>query len=231
LIHGFPLDHSIWNETAELLKNDFDLILPDLRGLGESAGVDSAYTATDMADDLSALVDSLGVEKIALAGHSMGGYVALAFAVKYPYRVSSLALVCSQLSADTTEKREGRYKTAQQVEEEGVGVVADSMPAKFSSNEKTQNKIRDLILQQNKNGVSGALKVMADREDSKSFFALCDFPVILIHGGADELIPVERAREAKIILPSARLIELAGVGHAPMMDAPEKTADALRMLK
>jgi pimeloyl-ACP methyl ester carboxylesterase len=231
LIHGFPLDHTSWNDAAALLKNDFDLILPDLRGFGQSPAVDSQYTMADMADDLAGLLDHLGVEKIALAGHSMGGYVALAFAKKYPQRVSGLGLVSSQSIADTSERKEGRYKTAEQVAEKGVGVVADAMTAKFSANEKTQNAIRDLINRQGKSAVIGALKAMAEREDLTSLLSSFDFPVALIHGGADDLIPVDRAREAKALLPSAQLIELPNIGHAPMMDAAEKTAEALKFLK
>jgi pimeloyl-ACP methyl ester carboxylesterase len=231
LIHGFPLDHSIWNQTVELLMGDFDMILPDLRGFGGSFTTDSACTMTDMADDLAALLDSMRVKSIALAGHSMGGYVALAFAAKYPYLVDGLALIGSQTLADTPEKREGRYKTAQQVEENGVGVVADAMTAKFSADPKTQSLIRELILRQNKTGVAGALKAMAERADLTPLVTLSDHPIIMIHGDVDELIPVERAREAKVMRPSAQLIELPGVGHAPMMDAPEKTAEALRCLK
>ena len=67
-----------------LLDNKFDLITPDLRGFGQSTTVETPYTISDMADDLAGLLDHLGIEKIALAGHSMGGYVALAFAKKYP---------------------------------------------------------------------------------------------------------------------------------------------------
>jgi pimeloyl-ACP methyl ester carboxylesterase len=231
LIHGFPLDHTLWNETASLLKDDFALILPDLRGFGGSSTIDAQYTMSDMADDLAGLLDALGVEKTALAGHSMGGYVALAFAAKYPQRVSGLALIASQSIADTPERKEGRYKTAQQVAEKGVGIVADAMTAKFSNVAETQSVIRELILRQNKSGASGALKAMAEREDTTSMFASFDFPVLLIHGSADELIPVERAREAQALLPSAQLIELAEVGHAPMMDAAGKTAAALKWLK
>jgi pimeloyl-ACP methyl ester carboxylesterase len=231
LIHGFPLDHSIWNQTVELLANDFDMILPDLRGFGGSAALDSVYTMTDMADDLAALLDSRGVKNIALVGHSMGGYVALAFAAKYPYLVDSLALIGSQTLADTPEKRDGRYKTAQQVQESGVSVVADAMTAKFSANPETQSVIRELILRQNKAGVIGALKAMAERDDLTSLFTMSDHPFVMIHGDADELIPVERAREAKPLRPSAQLFELPGVGHLPMMDAPEKTAEALRFLR
>jgi pimeloyl-ACP methyl ester carboxylesterase len=228
LIHGFPLDHSIWNQTAELLKSDFDLILPDLRGFGESSAVDAVYTMTDMADDLAALLDSLGVEKITLVGHSMGGYVALAFAKKYPARVSGLALVASQTLADPSERKEGRYKTAQQVAEKGVGVVAEAMTAKFSANEKTQAAIRAVINRQSASGVIGALKAMAEREDLTAFLSAVDFPIVLLHGAVDDLIPADRARETKALIPSVHLVELANIGHAPMMDAPEKTAEAQR---
>lgn len=230
LIHGFPLDHSIWNETAELLKEDFDVILPDLRGFGQSSSVDSSYTMNDMADDLAGLMDALGVEKVALAGHSMGGYVALACAAKYPERMGGLSLVASQTLADAPEKKEGRYKTALQVEEGGSGVVA-GMAEKFSRNEKIQSTARDVILRQNKSGVMGALKAMAEREDTTSTLASVDFPLVLIHGDADELISVERARELKQSFSQAHLVELAGVGHAPMMDAPGETAQALHLLK
>ncbi len=105
LIHGFPLDHTSWNEVATLLENDFDLILPDLRGFGQSTTVETPYTMSDMADDLAGLLDHLGIEKVALAGHSMGGYVALAFAKKYPQRVSGLGLVASQAAADSPERK------------------------------------------------------------------------------------------------------------------------------
>ena len=101
LIHGYPLDHSIWTEVASQLENDFDLILPDVRGFGESTTVDAPYSLTDISSDLAALLDSLGVGSTALAGHSMGGYVALAFAKLFPKRVSGLALISSQAAADT----------------------------------------------------------------------------------------------------------------------------------
>src|SRR5689334_4624743 len=80
LIHGYPLDHSIWERVATLLESDFDLILPDLRGFGESSTVDTTYGMNEIADDISALLAKLEIGNAAIAGHSMGGYVALAFA-------------------------------------------------------------------------------------------------------------------------------------------------------
>ena len=86
LIHGYPLDHTIWDEVLPLLEKDFDLILPDVRGFGESTTITSQYSMNDIASDFVALLDHLGIQKAALAGHSMGGYIALAFARLHPER-------------------------------------------------------------------------------------------------------------------------------------------------
>ncbi len=230
-IHGYPLDHSIWNEVAALLESDFDLIIPDVRGFGKSTTVDTPYTMVDLAGDIAGLLDHLGVDKAALAGHSMGGYVALAFAKKYPERVSGLALISSQAAADSLEGKQKRYKTAEDVAEKGTGIVAEAMTTKLSDSKKVQDFVSPLMAAQSKSGVVGALKAMAEREDSTPILSGFTFPVVLIHGDADALIPIDRAKDIKSILPTAQLVELQGVGHMPMMDAAEKTAQALKLLK
>jgi pimeloyl-ACP methyl ester carboxylesterase len=75
-----------------------------------------------------------------------------------------------------------------------------------------------------------ALKAMAERVDSTPLLSSFHFPVVLIHGDADSLIPIDRAREVKAALPQAHLVEISGVGHMPMMEAKEKTAEALKHL-
>lgn len=231
LIHGYPLDHSIWNDVADQLENDFDLIIPDVRGFGESTTVDAPYSLSDIANDLAALLDSLGVGPTALAGHSMGGYIALAFAKSFPQRVTGLALVSSQAASDTPERKEGRYKTAADVVQKGVQIVADAMTDKLSPNQSVRDFVRPLIAKQSVAGVTGALKAMAERDDMTSFIASYAQPLVLIHGDADELIPLERAREIKSLVSSAQLVELAGVGHMPMLEMPNETASALKKLK
>ncbi|MFN8412504.1 MAG: alpha/beta hydrolase [Anaerolineales bacterium] len=231
LIHGYPLDHSIWRETSQLLENDFDVILPDMRGFGESSSLNQAYSVSDMADDLAGLLDAIHVEKIALAGHSMGGYVALTFAKKYPERVSGLALVSSQAAADSEERKQGRYKTAEDVALNGVLPVADAMAGKLSSDKQIQDYSHELIKKQSKEGVIGALKAMAEREDMLAFLVASQLNLVLVHGDADALIPLDRAKEIKQARSSSTLIELPGLGHMPMMEAPEKVAQALKLLK
>jgi pimeloyl-ACP methyl ester carboxylesterase len=230
LIHGYPLDHSIWDETAALLSGTFDLILPDLRGFGASASVTDPYTLADMAADLAELLDDLGIPQAALAGHSMGGYAALAFFRAYPARVRGLGLVASQALADKQEAREGRYKTAESVAANGVSVVAEAMTPKLTADAGLRGFIHALIEQQTPAGVIGALRAMAERPDSTDLLPSLNIPVALIHGDADGLIPSERAREMQAAVPHAKLSLLPGAGHLPMMEFPQAVADALKSL-
>jgi pimeloyl-ACP methyl ester carboxylesterase len=229
LLHGYPLDHHLWDDVIPLLEDTFDLITPDLRGFGESTTVDTAYTMNDFASDIAGLLDHLGIGKATIAGHSMGGYVALAFARLYPERVSGLALVSSQVLADTPERREGRYKSADEVAEEGINGVVEAMTTKFTSSETLQGFARRMMERQPPAAYIGALKAMAERPDSTPLLLEINYPVVVIHGDADMLIPVDRAREVKAALQKVNLIELSNVGHMPMMEAAQETANALKL--
>ena len=148
LIHGFPLDHTTWDETAVMLEDTSDLILPDLRGFGGSTTVNKTYTIDDMASDIAGLLEKLGIEKAAVVGHSMGGYVALAFTRLYPTHVRGLGLVSSQALADAPERKQGRYDMAGKVGENGIGVVADAMAPKLSADARVQEFVRGVIMRQ-----------------------------------------------------------------------------------
>jgi 3-oxoadipate enol-lactonase len=230
LLHGYPLDHSIWHETAGLLGTSFDVVLADLRGFGQSSTPEQEYGMSDMAADVAGLLDHLGMERAGVAGHSMGGYVALAFARAYPGRVRGLGLVSSQVGADSPEGRERRFATAKQVQDQGVEPVAASMPEKLTSDLRLRSSCEELIRQQRPEGIIGALKAMAGRSDATPWLPQFNFPIVLLHGDADALIPVERAREVKAAVPQAMLTELPGGGHLPMMENPEATARALSAL-
>ncbi len=242
LLHGYPLDHHLWDEIAPLLEDTFDLILPDLRGFGESSTVDSFYAMEDFASDIAGLLDQLGIQKAAIAGHSMGGYVALAFARLFPGRVRGLGLVASQAAADSSERKDGRYKSAAEVGDKGISSVVETMAPKFTADKKLQSFARQSMERQQPAAYIGALKAMAERVDSMPFLSSLrhalpgsrgsafPFPVVLIHGDADQLIPIDRAREVKAALPQAHFVEIRGAGHMPMMEDKEKTAQALKYL-
>ena len=230
LLHGFPLDHHLWDEVVPLLEDTFDVILPDLRGFGNSTMIDAPHTMDDYASDIASLLDHLNIQKAALVGHSMGGYVALAFARLYPGRLSGLGLVSSQLLADAPERKEGRYKSADEVSANGIDSVVEAMAPKFTPDEKLQAYARASMKRQQPEAYIGALKAMAERSDSTPLLPSFHFPVVVIHGDSDSLIPVDRAREVKAALPQAQLVEIPGAGHMPMMEAKETTAQALKHL-
>lgn len=225
LIHGFPLDHSIWDDITPLLTPTFDLILPDLRGFGESVSSAPAWTMRDLADDLAALLDHLGLDSVFLAGHSMGGYVALAFADAYPQRVRGLALVSSQAAADAPEKRAARHAQARQIAEDGIGETVAAMTEKLSADERVRKFIHELMRKQKPAGYIGSLKAMAERADTMSVLEKNSFPVLVVHGDADGLIPLQM--EIPLKVPRARVTEIAGGGHMPMMESPREVAEAL----
>ena len=229
LLHGYPLDHTIWEPVVPLLEEDFDMILPDQRGFGGSPASPTAYQLIDLADDLAMLLDELRIEKAVIAGHSMGGYVALAFGHSHPERTLALGLVSSQAAADTPERKVGRFQLAERVEANGVGEVADSMPALLTGDAILQTWLKELILRQSPAGVAEALRAMAERPDATPFLAQFDFPVISIHGRADRIIPIERAVEMQVLIRAGGLAEVQ-TGHMPMMESPQMTAGDLKRL-
>ena len=230
LLHGFPLDHNIWNEVIPLLENTFDLIIPDLRGFGESTTVDGPYTMDDFASDIAGLLDQLGIEKTAIAGHSMGGYISLAFARLFPEKVSGLGLVATQALADAPDRKEGRYQSATDVTENGISGVVNAMTSKFTSDQRLQEFARKTMERQQPVAYIESLKAMAERIDSTPLLSEMKYPVVIIHGDADALIPFERAHEMKNSIPHAQLVKIEGAGHIPMLEAVEETANSLKQL-
>lgn len=230
LVHGFPLDHSIWDPLLPFLTDYFDVILPDLPGFGGSDSPGPDPVIETYAAALADLLAGLGLSQAFVAGHSMGGYVALSLARLHPQRLLGLALVASQVLADTPERKAGRYETAEQVARYGARVVAEAMSPKLSADPAHRPVLNELILRQRPEEIVGGLHAMAGRPDSSLIFSSLRVPLVLIHGQADALIPVERAREAAQMAPHAVLVELPAAGHMPMLESPAETAAALRRL-
>ncbi|MGB5174370.1 MAG: alpha/beta fold hydrolase, partial [Thermoanaerobaculia bacterium] len=132
LVHGFPLDHSMWSEQIDVLAIRNRVIAPDLRGFGESDGRDETTTMRQFADDLAGLLDALRIsEPVNLCGLSMGGYVAWQFWKHHRDRLTSLILCDTRAACDTPEGALGRLVLAKTVLAEGALPVADSMLPKL----------------------------------------------------------------------------------------------------
>jgi len=229
-LHGYPFDHTIWEPLVPLISDKARLILPDLRGFGRSPVPDGVYSMRLLAEDVLNLMNTLKIEKAILVGHSMGGYVSLAFAQAYPHRLSGLGLVCTQAGADAPERRQARYQMAEEVSRKGVKVAAENMAPKVTSNPELAKSLQKLIMQNKPKGIIASLKGMAERPDALGWLSAISIPAVVLAGGADGFVSLERAHTMTQLLGKAWLVELPGVGHMPMLDAPQATADALNQL-
>jgi 3-oxoadipate enol-lactonase len=230
LVHGYPVDHTIWDAVAEQLHGMARVICPDLRGFGHSPATPGIYTMRLLADDLLRLMDRLGVEKATLAGHSMGGYISLAFAQAHPQRLAGLALVTSQAAADAEERRLARLQQAEQVERDGVAGVVEGGLARYSPDPAVRAQVHDLMLRADPQAVAGALRGMAARDDLTGLLSRLDVPALVIAGEEDELVAMRRSQETARQLPQGHLVVVPGGGHLPMLEAPALVAGALRDL-
>src|SRR5215469_12764912 len=152
-LHAFPLNRSMWHDQVKALlsENHFRLVAPDWRGFGESDITAEVSTMELFADDLAALMDSLGIDAAILCGLSMGGYAAFAFLRKYPRRVSGLILADTRPGADSAEARANRENVAMLAETQGTGAIADLQVPRLISDYTRQHspsvglRIRQMI--------------------------------------------------------------------------------------
>jgi pimeloyl-ACP methyl ester carboxylesterase len=228
LLHGYPLDHTIWMDIVPYLEADARLILPDLRGFGKSPAPSGKYSMRAMAEDVVALLDSLDIEKTILGGHSMGGYIALSLLRHFPERVGGLILVASHAYADSNEKKEARLSSIQAIEKEGVLPIISPMSEKLTYNREVVEKCKHIILETIPAGVMGVLAGMADRQDCTDILSGSDMAMMIIAGQDDQFIPIETSRKMAEMMKVPRLVEIPKAGHLPMLDQPEETASALR---
>jgi len=229
-LHGFPFDHSIWMPLVPMLRDHARLILPDLRGFGQSPVTDDVYSMRLMAEDIAHLLDRLEIEKAVVVGHSMGGYITLSFAQAYPSRVLGLGLLATQSFADNPERRQARYKTAESVKHKGARVVASDMVKTLTPRQELVQSICDLILRTHPTGIVGALKGMAERPDLTGALSRMNVPAVVVSGAADQLMPRENIETLTQMLPKGWLVDIPGAGHMLMMEEPRLVADALLQL-
>ncbi len=230
LLHGFPLDHTIWQPVARILAGQARVILPDLRGYGQSPDGNENHTMRLLVEDVLLLLDRLNIERAVLVGHSMGGYVSLTFAHAYPNRLAGLGLVATQANPDTPEKRQARLRTARDVRSKGIDLIAHGMPTKLTQNQELQAQLQERFRKVHAQSVIRSLKGMAERQDATPWLDQIHVPTLVIAGGRDQFIPLEKSREMVEMLNKGWLIEIPDAGHLPMLEAPEQVADGIAQL-
>lgn len=231
-VHGFPLSRGAWSKQVEAFKPDYRVIAPDLRGLGESEATEGPVSMLRFAEDLYALSLHLESGPVVLAGHSMGGYVAMAFAKAFPQALRKLVLVGTRSGADSTQGAAARRAMAEKVRVDGASVVVDAMAPKLLSPGNTDAAmaaaVRGFMTPSKPEGVIAALLGMADRPDAGAWLREIRVPTLVITGLDDSIIPLSESEALAKAIPDAQLRIIPNAGH---LVAYEQADDFNRALK
>jgi 3-oxoadipate enol-lactonase len=226
-LHAFPLNRTMWAAQEKALSSQFRTITIDLRGHGESDAPLWRYTLEQSADDVSALLDHLGIQRALFAGLSMGGYILFAFYRKFAVRVKGLILADTRAQADTEEGKSGRFQLAQIAHKKGPSAVADVMiqkllsPASIQTNPDLVQQVRTMIEGNQISGIAGDLMAMAERSDSVPLLSQITCPTQIIVGELDQATSPSDARLMAEHIPHARLAIIPNAAHLSNLEQPE----------
>jgi 3-oxoadipate enol-lactonase len=231
LIAGFPVTREVWNAQAMQLASRMMVIRPDLRGMGRSSVPEGPYLMETLAGDIAAVLDALGIDRAAIVGHSLGGYVAMAFARMYTERVTRLALVCSRLAADSAQTARSREELADRAErEDRIDAIVDAYiprlfaPSLLEKRSPLIDRAREIAHANTVRGAAATLRGMAQRVDSTDIAQELEMPV---PGASDQVVGLAEAEEMRRCFPRAELRVLGRSGHLPMLEEPQALTDLL----
>ncbi|HEY8397430.1 MAG TPA: alpha/beta fold hydrolase [Flavihumibacter sp.] len=232
LIHGFGEDSRIWDGTIEALQDKFQLIVPDLPGTGSSA-LEPGLSMESMATGIKTILDTEKISTATLLGHSMGGYISLAFAELYPDRLTALGLVHSSAYADSEAKKETRRKSIEFIRKQGSAAFLEaSSPNLFAEQHRISmaDTIKQLIQRhsyQQPEALIAFTEAMMARPDRTEILKKSKFPVLFIIGRHDQAVPFADSMQ-QVHLPELSYIYiLEKSGHMGMLEEPSRFMESL----
>lgn len=231
LLHGFCGSSSYWDKIIPLLSPAFRVLAIDLRGHGGSSAPDEPYTMERFAEDLASFLDKLELTAVHLFGHSLGGYVTLAFAEKHADRLKSFGLIHSTGFPDDEAAKANRDKGAENIRANGMEPFIKALvpklfaPAHLASMPDEVKAAKEIGLATQPIGAIQTLKGMRDRQDRSRVLESTKLPVLLVAGAEDQIIPSEKTFTASG--PNVEQVLLSKAGHMGMLEAPKELADAI----
>lgn len=222
LVHGFVGNHHYWDQLIEPLAQNYRVIAVDLPGHGHSSLSSEILTTEDYADEIASLVQKLQLTKVSLIGHSLGGYITMAFAKKYVTLLECFALAHSTALPDTEEAKAGRIASMEKIQTDGLQVFVDSLVPKLfapSHLAKYEQITQEIGYQTSTEGALAALKAMKNRPDLSDVLAAATVPVLVIAGSEDKVVPAQRA--FSIEGDHIKQVVIPAVGHMSMYEDPK----------
>ncbi len=234
LVHGFPLDHTMWEAQIETLCASYRVIAPDLRGFGLSDVTPGTVTMRQYADDLVRLLDALEIaEPVVYCGLSMGGYIGWEFLREHRARLRALIAADTRAEADSAETAANRHRTVESLLERGPEVLAGTMLTKLLC-EKTRRehpqlleRLRRTILRTHPEGAAAALRGMAQRCDARDLLPQIRLPTLFVVGSDDIISTVDEMRSMAQAVPDAQFVEIPDAGHLAPLEQPAAFNEAL----
>ncbi len=232
LLHGLCEDSTIWDEFIKNLS-DYRIIRPDLSGFGESE-ILPEHSIALMADSIKAILDDLKVTECVMVGHSLGGYVTMAFAKKYPSVLTGLGLFHSHPFADTEDKKEERRKSIEFIKRNGhVIYVKQLIPKLFAelfatSNEFLINSLIHKAARYSPLTIIGAQEAMLNRPDYSDVLKNLDCPALLIIGKQDKTVPYSISLQMLPLATTSEILILPKVAHMGIFTARDRIVKTLR---
>ena len=233
LLHGFGETGDVWNEWKQPLLSQYSLIIPDLPGFGSGDLPSDTLTIPSIADMIKAIIDQETSHEPVMIGHSMGGYVTLAFEEKYPATLSRLGLFHSTAEADTEEKRQNRQKAIRFIEQKGPELfVEEFIPNLFAPSfvENRQDVVHNMTERAKQlpaDALIASYKAMMDRPSTKHVLDRTTKPVLFISGREDNIVPYREVLHQSL-LPRVSAINLfRDIGHMGMIENPKATQAAV----
>ena len=233
LLHGYLESMYVWDDFAPLLTPSVRVITVDIPGHGISEVKGEVHTMEMVADVLHQMLKSLEIERVTMVGHSMGGYVALAFCARYPEQLDGLVLLSSTPNPDTEAKRENRRREIALVragKKDALARVAPEAGFAEQNRRRLRSYIDDLtecVHITEDDGIVALLGGMMERADQNEMLRKSAVPQLFILGKKDGYIPVEVAEEIVANHPQAQVAWLEESGHMGFIEEPETCAEAL----
>lgn len=234
LLHPFPVHHELWIPAAQALALRYRVILPDLRGHGESDVGEGPATMQKHAADIARVLDDAEVPRAVFAGNSIGGYVLFEFWRQYAPRVLGLALCNTQAKGETSASRASRLQAAEDVLAHGVDAFAESMlPRVLGKTTATSRPdlvegARRMMLKMSPADVAEVQRGMADRPDSVATLSTIRVPTVLITGDEDASTGVPAAQSMQRLIPGSQMMVVPKAGHYSPWEQPEDVGLILR---
>lgn len=232
-IHGFPFSKELWSKQMEAFNENFRVIAYDVRGHGNSWSGTDDFSIELFVKDLLSFMNVLEIEKTALCGLSMGGYIALNAIENHPYRFNKLILCDTSCAADSPEAKGKRTKAIEGIWENGIEKFADDgiknffAPESYNTKKDVIAEVREIMINTTEKSVIKTLLALSKRKETCTMLSKIKVPVLILVGKEDKITPPETAQFMHENINGSVMSVIENAGHLSNLENPDQFNEQL----